>query len=39
VKGPTARSLVPAAVAIERAAEDLPGNARASLDVDPLGLM
>ncbi|HEY3450568.1 MAG TPA: primosomal protein N' [Myxococcales bacterium] len=39
VKGPTARSLVPAALAIERAAEDLPGGARASLDVDPLGLM
>jgi primosomal protein N' (replication factor Y) len=39
IKGPTARALVPAAEAIEAIAEDLPGGARASLDVDPIGLL
>ncbi|MBI5545045.1 MAG: primosomal protein N' [Deltaproteobacteria bacterium] len=39
IKGPTARSLVPAAEAVEKVAEQLPGNARASVDVDPIGLM
>ena len=39
LKGPTAKSLVPAALAIERETAALRGNVRASLDVDPLSML
>ena len=39
VKGPTSRSLVPAAEAAEAAARLLTGDERASLDVDPLAML
>ncbi len=39
IKGPTARSLVPAAEAAETAARSLTGDVRASLDVDPLSML
>jgi primosomal protein N' (replication factor Y) len=39
IKGPTARSLVAAAQAVEAVAETLPGGARASVDVDPIGML
>jgi primosomal protein N' (replication factor Y) len=39
VKGPTARSLVPAAEAAEVASRILVGGARATVDIDPLALL
>jgi primosomal protein N' (replication factor Y) len=39
LKGPTARSLIPVAEAVERAAQRLPSTVRMSLDVDPLSLL
>ncbi len=39
LKGPTAKSLVPVASAVERAAASLKGGVRVSLDVDPLSML